>query len=224
MPTPPEVGSLWRNPQGEIFRVIKVTPYAVKLQSNTGVSDISGYDWPLTLSQVIEEVSPADSVITALLVGGEEGKHFDRLWEQAADVGVEISHHWPGGGYATTMPSTLPGVDLVIFLTSHLGHPAFNNVKKMLVSQPIPAAHVQSQGFQYKLRSELTRLKLEPPSGFGGLVQPADRKVYRGHYVWTGRAWTWSSASEVSLDTEASNSGIGWAMVVGVLTGLTSLL
>jgi hypothetical protein len=62
-----------------------------------------------------------------ILVGGEEGRHLERLNEQAQAQGLTILWHVPGS--ARRPPAQLPqDAKLLLVLKSHVGHPLMDAV------------------------------------------------------------------------------------------------
>ncbi len=211
---------------GEQYTVIDLTKKAVRLLGNTGTVDVPIYRWPDGFAPLVPEQEPADAVpLRALLVGGDAGGHADRLEELALNLGVDIVAHWPGT--LAKMPSkSLPvHVDLVIFLTSHMGHSLQNSVKPAVKRAGMPMALVRSNGFENDLRLELEKLGLRERVGaFSGEYQIPVATPADGRYVWTGRMWTWEEPEGPLLTGEpGSDGGGGEGFVAGVLSFLAVL-
>jgi len=183
----PDIGTMWVHAQSQrLYRVLHVDPQRVLLQGDVQTMKIPLYDWPGQLEPFIEAGHEEEApVITALLVGGSEGHHFDRIWDQAADLGVDIDYHWAGD--LKRLPSKLPSdIQLVIVLVSHLSHSMYDATKLMAKSHATPLARVPSSGFKPSLQLELSKLGFE---GYGATYRK--RPTRDGHYSWTGSTYEW---------------------------------
>lgn len=175
----PQQGSIWTK-GGVEYRVVHADASRVKLVGPTGLSVVPLYEWPAGHAPVTVQAS-AEPVI-AMLVGGSTGRHFDRLWEQAADIGVDLQYHWPAG--RTVGPPRLPlDVQLVVMLVSHVPHKTYDAAKLLAKGARVPVARVPSGGFQASLKDELDKLGIE--TQYGLLPSSPTPCGYR----WTGRAW-----------------------------------
>lgn len=207
----PDIGTMWRSSsQKKLFRVVHVDPRRVLLQGDTGMVEIPVYDWPLPdLAPVIDQETVAPRALSALLVGGAEGSHFIRVWEQAADLGVDLMFHW--NMELRQLPSSLPaGIDLVILLVSHMTHDKQEKVKS-IAKGSVPIARVASSGFRHQLQQELTKLGFD--EGFGGLAE-RQRPSSEGHYSWTGVTYEWREHRPESTEVAQTNSESMMALAV----------
>lgn len=205
-PTP---GTTWRNPQDKtVFRVLHANRRRVLLMGDTGTVEIPLYNWPGPLLPVIDVEEEGEDIV-AVLVGGSTGQHFTRLWEQAAEIGVDIEYHWPW-----RPPTVLPkNVSLVIVLVSHVAHENYFQVKAIAQEAQVPIARVPSSGFRHALQGELTKL------GFGDSFGALSRNTERGVYTWTGTAYEWTPLTPLQ-PVPAPERG----EIVGITTGAKILL
>lgn len=214
----PQVGSVWLRNGRETFRFVNVDSH-VLLMGDTGVSRVSIYEWPPAgLSELHPGRDPARQEAPprcAMLVGGATGRHFTRLWEQAAEINIDIEYHWPVD--VTHPPAKLPSdVDLLIGLVSHVSHKNLNSARALAKSRNVPIALVPSSGFRHSLQLELERLSIDPAQfgGEGSLTWRGDRTVW----TWTGsgyvhqelddQAWAASPASALALMGAALLGGV----------------
>lgn len=222
----PAVGTMWRSTQsGELYRVLHVDTQRVLLQGDVQTVRVPTYSWPSDLEPVIEVPQGGDAEATvALLVGGAEGHHFDRLWDQAAELGIDVAYHW--NGELSRLPSKIPvDVQLVIILVSHISHRPYDEAKSMARTKDLPLVHVPSGGFKPSLQAELAKIGFE---GFGAF---SGRLEHRGHYSWTGSTYEWREPSmsilpPPHLQNTSSSSGEGAALggvVLAIIAGWSLL-
>lgn len=181
----PARGEVFVDKDGE-WTVVSLTNKSVRLLGLLGVKDIPLWQWPGSLRPVSHEEAPSRS-IPALLVGGDAGKHLDRIEKLARACGVDIVAHWPGR--LARAPSRIPiDVELIIVLVTHIGHSLEAGVlQKVPEGGHIKVVRVPSQGFEEGLRKELEKVGLKRRDGFG------EDEVGEGRYVWTGSLWEWET-------------------------------
>jgi hypothetical protein len=207
----PKSGSIWKDSStGAMYRVAHVTRNHVLLVGDLGAHTVQNYEWPGAFVLVESDEDESEDII-ALLVGGATGQHFQRAWEQAAELGVDIEYHWPYD--VKNIPTKIPSdVNLVIALVSHVSHDAYGNSKKMAKSSRIPFARAPSAGFQGSLAEELKKLGFgdsfgavileEDGDGFHAIFIPAKqgRKAAReGVYTWTGTEYVYQEIHSTDL-------------------------
>lgn len=209
----PEIGSEWRSSKtGRTYRVIHAEPGRVLLQGDVQTVTVPHYEWPGIYRPMIDASEDTDQTITALLVGGAEGRHFERLWDQAAELGVEMKYHW--GGKLKRVPDSLPiDINLVIFLSSHIGHAAQDATKNM-AKGVVPIAHAPSGGFKHYLEAELDKLGFERFGATPTIRRPS------GHYSWEGRAYVWKEHAHASGESAPPPHGGGSRVLALGLTAL----
>lgn len=210
----PDRGEVFVDKDGE-WTVVSLTNKSILLLGPEGVKNIPLWQWPGALRPVSHEEAPSRS-IPALLVGGDAGKHLDRIERLAKNEGVDIVAHWPGR--LARAPSRIPiDVELIIVLVSHIGHSLEAGVlQKVPEGGHIQVVRVPSQGFEEGLRKELEKVGLKRRDSFG------EDDVGEGRYVWTGSLWEWEAASipqrYVNRDVVAARSALG--TVLGASLGL----
>jgi len=211
----PDIGSIWRSSTtGNSYRVLHVDDQKIVLQSDTQTIKMPLYQWPADMSPVIDAIGPSEG-LKALVVGGSEGRHFERLWDQAADLGVDLAYHW--NGQLKRIPSSLPAdINLVIILVSHIGHPQQNAVK-LMTKGVVPVAYVPSGGFKPSLQTEMKKL------GFEQFGAARARPRSRGHYSWTGRSYIWREHGAYS-DREVPAAGVQEPLLGAIVMALLGLL
>lgn len=207
----PKNGSVWKDSNtGALYRVAQATRNSVLLIGDFGRLKVPNYEWPGPFVIVDGEEEGSEDIV-ALLVGGATGQHFQRVWEQAAELGVDIEYHWPYD--VKNIPTKIPSdVNLVIALVSHVSHDAYGNTKKMAKSSRIPFARAPSSGFQHALAEELTKLGFG--DGFGAVILEEDgdgfhmsfiptnrgrRPAREGVYTWTGTEYVYQEIHSTDL-------------------------
>jgi|GEM_PF-6143823 len=210
---------------GDQWTVVDLTTRYVRLLGDRGTLDVPIWRWPDGYSAVAAAEEEGEGrPIRALLVGGESGRHLDRIEELARAQGVDIVMHWPMD--MRRLPSKqIPGhVELVIWLVSHMGHSAYDASKRMASGQGISTAHVPSAGFESALSAELDRLGLRRTPRFSGQYEMPVATPAQGRYVWTGTTWSWQDAEESPVVADGGGSGGGGEDVVAGILSLVALL
>ena len=190
----PNVGTMWIDRETKkTFRVVK-SGDTILLMGDRGVLPVPEYLWPGDFVALDGSDSGSESEpIRALLVGGSEGRHFERIWDHSADLGVDIEYHWPGD--IRSFPSGIPvDVDLVILLVSHMSHAAQKIAKSSAKSRGVPVVQAPSRGFQNSLRAELEKLGLD---SYGAVVMSSGPHG-EGVYVWNGSNYVYRSVGSSS--------------------------
>lgn len=202
----PARGEVFVDKDGE-WTVVSLTNKSIRLLGPLGVKDIALWQWPGSMRPLSHEEAPSRS-IPALLVGGDAGKHLDRIEKLAKTCGVDIVAHWPGR--LARAPSRIPiDVELIIVLVTHIGHSLEAGVlQKVPEGGHIKVVRVPSQGFEEGLRKELEKVGLKRRDGFG------EDEIGEGRYVWTGSLWEWEAA-EPSAHPDVDG---GEDIVAGVLS------
>jgi hypothetical protein len=212
----PEIGSLWKcASDGQIRRVVDVNAKRVLLQGDRGVHMIPSWQWPGDYTLNESASASRSDPLSAMLVGGSEGDHFIRLLNQAAEQDVLLDYHWSMD--QASSPTRLPkGLELVVFLVSHMGHKHYNATKELAKQAGIPFVHVPSAGFSHVLREELDKIGVS--SRFGAVFPSGPRSWY----TWNGRAWVARSELDyrpvVDLSLTASMSTMALIALAGAMS------
>lgn len=149
-------------------------------------------------------------MIDTILVGGEEGRHLERLKAQAESQGINIL--WHVCGSARRPPSKIPQeARLLVILKSHIGHPMEHAMKDMAKKQGVPFLMVKSAGFASDLAVGLKALKIDPSTYGAGPSSPPPR----GTWEWRNDHWDWTPS------TAAIPRGESWgAIALAAIAGL----
>jgi hypothetical protein len=180
----PEIGTQWTNGLLTV-RVVGADKRGVKIVSDSGYQVIAPYAWPGLFVPVMAETEP-QGMLRACLIGGAEGRHFERILDIAADRGIDIAMHTPGDKGFGGIPDH---TDLVITLASHLSHGVYDLTKAVCKARSIPLALVVSQGFGGSLDKELERLGIPnkmKKDNFGAVEEGSSRMTWT---TWNGRVW-----------------------------------
>jgi hypothetical protein len=228
MPNPlPTPGSVWLR-GSTTWWVTAITQRGVLLHSELGQAlTVPPYAWP-------GDFTPRDSetrqrrVLRGLLIGGASGVPFERLWDRAAQLDVDIDYHIPwskdsGSKSAGSFPKRpLPSdIDLVI-LVPLMGHAQYNWYLKLVKGEGVPMLVVQSQGFLSGLQKGLRALATQ--GKIPGLLEedygavPRSRRTGWWELSVAGQ-WTWKEASRRAEPAVARGG-----LLAAVLAGLSALL
>lgn len=220
----PDPGSAWL--QGSTtWWVTAITQRGVLLHSELGQAvTVPPYAWP-------GEFAPRDAqtrqrrVLRALLIGGASGAPFERLWDRAAQLDVDIDYHIPwakesGSRSAGAFPKKPlpPDIDLVIVLPL-MSHQQYNWYLKLVKGEGVPMLVVQSQGFLPGLQQGLKGLAAQGKipglheEDYGAV--PSSRRT-----GW----WELSSHGQWVWKEPKGSSRSGEGLLAAVLAALGSLL
>jgi len=209
--------------------VVHVYQNGVLLVSDDGVEHrIPGWAWPDGWMLVPGDETGTTQLqpILALQVGGESGKHFVADKKLATRIGIDIIEHIPGT--TRQVIRLLPQrVDLIILLTSHVGHPAMWSVKALAERQGIPVVTTTSENYLARLQEAVARIQPKI------LERRRSRETYgAGVDVLSPTWWEWNDEDLVwvlhgidEVDDVAPPPGIpsGGGSVDTVLAGLLGL-
>lgn len=188
--------------------------------------------WPGPFSLVPGEdatgAGTTTHAIEALLVGGAEGKHLDRIRRLAAEQNVHVYAHVSGDVERT---GAIPGdVELVILLSSHMSHAHYNVYKENAKAAGLPFVSVYSNGFASELAAELIRIKGPGKESMGAMA--AAVPIDDPYWEWMDGTWElhaprpngWTDEDQASPPSrvEGSNSGTAIALA-SLLAGGTIL-
>lgn len=194
---PPRVGDLLdfvvdgqRDPDLRV-RVTEVAPIGVKLVDLSMGEQLFEYRdaWPGSFRPVLRERDLEQRrPIVAALVGGDGGKYLQRVRQMAESLNVDIAYHmsrdqsrWEKKGW--TFPA---GVELVILLVSHIGHPAYYAARDAARSDAIPIAEVPFAGFKEVFSKYVGTFFPDRLSGSEGYGATFDQPVW----TWRDGGWT----------------------------------
>lgn len=229
---PPAPGSQLRevgtSRSGVTWYVIAHTRAGILMQSNVGGSKtIPYYQWPVPwLEDELQKGAPP--VLMAMLVGGAPGQHFERIWDHASDLNVDIDYHVPVDQKhqrATRVPPIPQGVDVLILLVSHMSHTIYYHYKKLAGEAGVPLISLTSKGFKPQLEVGMRRL-IE-----GGHLPNVLQEQYgavprirrKGWWEASGTKWVWREAGNRQIARDQPSSGgseeaAPWGLVALVLS------
>lgn len=145
-------------------------------------------------------------MIHTMLIGGDKGRHFERIRGQAEELGVAID--WHVSGRIHKMPVIPAGCELMLVLISHVGHPLRNKAVQDAKSVGLPIWELPSGGFKSKLHRGLEILGIDPDDdeeeaedpppygapnryGFASPTTPIDAVSMEGYWSWDETHWQW---------------------------------
>lgn len=198
---------------GDEYVVVNLTREFVRLVGPSGTVDVPLWSWPADFRSTRATDEEEGRPLTALLIGGESGRHLDRLEKIASSLGVDIAVHWPYSLRKLPSKSLPVNIDLVIYLVSHMGHQTYEATKPMVKSQGIPAALTTSAGFETTLRDELERLGLLRSSFKGEYLLPVSAPA-EGRYVWQNGIYTYVEAEPEPITDDSGVASLLSALAV----------
>ena len=235
LPTP---GTAWLR-DATTWWVTAITQRGVLLHSETGQAlTVPTYAWPADFQPQAVEVSDR-RVLRALLIGGAGGARFERLWDQAAALDVDVDYHIPwakdsGSGSGGSYPKKPlpPDIDLVI-LVPLMSHGQYWWYARRVKEEGLPMIVTHPQGFQENLRQGLRGLASQGKiPGLReedyGAVPPSRRAGWwelssSDQWVWREPLWREPLWREPLGHGRRGDDGLA-AVLAAVLAGLGSLL
>ena len=208
----PIPGTTWTR-GGATWWATAVTIRGVLLHSEHGEEiTIPAWVWPEEFrpETAEEEKREVHRPHVALLIGGDAGKWFDLMYRAAENVGIEIRHHVSG---RQRRLGTIPvDTEIIVLMTSHVGHPMAEQVRRTSKQEGIPRLDTHAQGFERHLVEGLKRLGLSVPEGYGGLHLSG---IY---WEWDGKAWHQHEVGEDTWDAPCDGYDTGLAGLLALTT------